>query len=78
RAGMMSAVKHLAELGHKRIAFLGGFPDTAVFDDRLAVYRSGMEAAGFQTARAQSVANTEGEGIVEADGCRGPIGKNER
>jgi LacI family transcriptional regulator len=46
RAGMMSAVKHLAGLGHKRIAFLGGFPDTAVFDDRLAGYRSGMEAAG--------------------------------
>jgi len=46
RAGMHEAVRHLAGLGHRRIAFLGGFPDTAVFNDRLTGYRDALVAMG--------------------------------
>lgn len=45
-AGSFAAVEHLAELGHRRIAFLGGFPDTAIFAERLGGYRDGMARAG--------------------------------
>jgi LacI family transcriptional regulator len=41
-AGMRDAVRHLAGLGHHRIAFLGGFPDTAVFNERLQGYRDAL------------------------------------
>lgn len=41
-AGSFAAVEHLAGLGHVRIAFLGGFPDTAVFAERLEGYRAAM------------------------------------
>jgi LacI family transcriptional regulator len=45
-AGTYAAVEHLASLGHRRISFLGGFPDTAVFEERLGGYRDAMKAAG--------------------------------
>lgn len=45
-AGAAASVRHLAELGHRRIAFLGGFPDTAVFHERLAGYRDALSRAG--------------------------------
>ena len=41
-AGMRDAVRHLAGLGHRRIAFLGGFPDTAVFNERMQGYRDAL------------------------------------
>jgi LacI family transcriptional regulator len=44
--GLFAAVQHLATLGHNRIAFLGGFPDTAVFEERVAGYRAAMMACG--------------------------------
>lgn len=44
--GTFAAVKHLASLGHRRISFLGGFPDTAVFEERLTGYRDAMLEAG--------------------------------
>ena len=44
--GAYQAVEHLAGLGHRRIAFLGGFPDTAVFTERMQGYRAAMEKAG--------------------------------
>jgi LacI family transcriptional regulator len=44
--GTYAAVEHLASLGHRRIAFLGGFPDTAVFDERIAGYRNAMQSNG--------------------------------
>lgn len=44
--GLFAAVQHLAALGHDRIAFLGGFPDTAVFEERVAGYRAAMVACG--------------------------------
>jgi Transcriptional regulators len=46
QGGMREAVAHLVGLGHRRIAFLGGFADTAVFAERLRGYREGLEAAG--------------------------------
>ncbi|MGH7006320.1 MAG: LacI family DNA-binding transcriptional regulator, partial [Alphaproteobacteria bacterium] len=45
-AGAKAAVRHLAELGHRRIAFMGGFADTAVFGDRVRGYRDAMAEAG--------------------------------
>ncbi|OQP86759.1 LacI family transcriptional regulator [Rhizobium rhizosphaerae] len=40
--GLFAAVRHLVALGHRRIAFLGGFRDTAVFMERLQGYRDAM------------------------------------
>jgi LacI family transcriptional regulator len=46
--GMSAAVQHLASLGHRRVAFLGGFQDTAVFHERLEGYRAGLSASGLE------------------------------
>lgn len=48
RGGTANSVAHLASLGHQRIAFLGGFPDTAVFEERLAGYHQGLQASGLE------------------------------
>ena len=48
--GSYAAVEHLAALGHRRIAFLGGFPDTTVFAERMQGYRDAMEKAGLDAA----------------------------
>ncbi|MDQ0321466.1 LacI family transcriptional regulator [Pararhizobium capsulatum DSM 1112] len=45
-AGAHAAVTHLAGLGHRRIAFLGGFADTAVFHERFQGYRDALIHAG--------------------------------
>jgi LacI family transcriptional regulator len=45
-AGAKAAVQHLLELGHRRIAFLGGFVDTQVFSERAQGYRDALIAAG--------------------------------
>lgn len=44
--GARAAVEHLIGLGHRRIAFLGGFADTAVFAERVRGYRAALQAAG--------------------------------
>jgi LacI family transcriptional regulator len=53
--GALQAMRHLIELGHRRIAFVGGDPALvyhgdavmrAVEDERLAAYRQGLQAAG--------------------------------
>ncbi len=46
RAGAYAATAHLVGLGHRRVAFLGGFADTAVFEDRLAGYRHALREGG--------------------------------
>lgn len=46
REGIRLAVEHLAALGHRRIAFLGGFPDTIVAAERREGFQAGLEAAG--------------------------------
>jgi LacI family transcriptional regulator len=45
-AGAFASVEHLAGLGHRRIAFLGGFPDTTVFAERMEGYRDALGKAG--------------------------------
>ena len=47
-AGTFEAVRHLAGLGHSRIAFLGGFPDIMVFQERFRGYAEGLQAAGLE------------------------------
>ncbi|MBM7047349.1 LacI family DNA-binding transcriptional regulator [Rhizobium lusitanum] len=44
--GTAAAVRHLASLGHRRISFLGGFPNTAVFAERLTGYRDAVAEVG--------------------------------
>ncbi len=46
QAGIRQATDYLIGLGHRRIAFLGGFADTAVFGERIAGYRTALEAHG--------------------------------
>jgi LacI family transcriptional regulator len=48
REGIFEGVQHLASLGHRRIAFMGGFNDTAVFDERVDGYRAAMTACGLE------------------------------
>jgi LacI family transcriptional regulator len=45
-AGIAAMVRTLAELGHRRIAFLAGPGTLFVARERLAGYRGGLEAAG--------------------------------
>ncbi|MFI9838342.1 LacI family DNA-binding transcriptional regulator [Nonomuraea sp. NPDC051941] len=45
-AGGMSATRHLLDLGHRRIAYLGGIADAACNQARMHGYRAAMEAAG--------------------------------
>ena len=45
-AGALSAVRHLAELGRRRIATITGSLDMSVSLDRLEGYRRGLELAG--------------------------------
>ena len=46
RGAREAAVQHLLDLGHRRIAFLGGFPDTQVFTERAQGYRDALADAG--------------------------------
>ena len=45
-AGARAAVRHLVELGHRRIAFAGGFSDIQVYAERAQGYRDGLADAG--------------------------------
>ena len=44
--GTRAAVRHLVDLGHRQIAFLGGFSDTHVFTERVQGYVDGLAEAG--------------------------------
>jgi LacI family transcriptional regulator len=46
RAGARAATAHLLGLGHRRIAFLGGFAAMVVREERLAGYQDALRAAG--------------------------------
>lgn len=46
RQGARLAVAHLIALGHRRIAFLGGYGEAVATLDRVAGYRGAMAAAG--------------------------------
>ncbi|OFE15433.1 LacI family transcriptional regulator [Humibacillus sp. DSM 29435] len=45
-SGGVSAVQHLLDLGHRRIAYLGGHSQAACNQARMHGYRAAMEAAG--------------------------------
>lgn len=45
-AAAHEATRHLLQLGHRRIGFLGGSSDWVVTQDRLAGYRRALEEAG--------------------------------
>lgn len=47
--GMRAAVEYLVQMGHRRIAFLGGDRTFDYTDLRLAGYREGMRTAGLKT-----------------------------
>jgi LacI family transcriptional regulator len=49
-AGALEATRHLIAGGHRRIAYLGGFGDTAVFSERLVGYRDALAEAGIATS----------------------------
>jgi LacI family transcriptional regulator, galactose operon repressor len=44
--GAMRAVEHLARLGHRRIAFLGGFAGMSAFVERFGGFRKALEQCG--------------------------------
>ena len=46
RSGFATLVKHLAERGHRRIAYIGASPDLMLQTVRLAGYRDGLKAVG--------------------------------
>ena len=69
RGGTAASLAHLASLGHRHIAFLGGFPDIAVFEERLAGYREGLAAAGLEFRQELVVSSAPSRaGGVEAIG----------
>lgn len=45
-AGIPAAIRHLAQQGHTKIAFLGGEQGVTITDDRLSAYRAAMQAVG--------------------------------
>ncbi|WP_127145553.1 LacI family DNA-binding transcriptional regulator [Pelagibacterium montanilacus] len=45
-AGLAMVVRHLAGMGHRDIAFVGGRPDISIFTERLGGFRRGMDEAG--------------------------------
>lgn len=47
-AGGVQATRHLLELGHRRIAFAGGPPNSSASRERLQAFRSTLEAAGIE------------------------------
>lgn len=57
-AGMRTAVEHLVELGHRRIAFFGWPENSLAGDFRLEGYLKGMSAAGLTIPREGLIRST--------------------
>ncbi|MFJ9582360.1 LacI family DNA-binding transcriptional regulator [Streptomyces acidicola] len=64
-SGGRAATRHLTELGHRRIAMIGGPQDVLCCCARLDGYRSAMRAAGLQVGP-ELVVHTE---LTREDGC---------
>ena len=56
--GCLTATRHLIELGHRRIAIIGGPEHLWSSRARLAGYRAALEAAGLPTAESSSAGAT--------------------
>ncbi|HEX5617164.1 MAG TPA: LacI family DNA-binding transcriptional regulator [Solirubrobacteraceae bacterium] len=65
RAGVRLAVEHLIELGHTRIAHLGGPQDVSTGHQRSEGFREAMEAAGLDTSLVRA-----GRAFTEPEGAR--------
>lgn len=50
-AGGLAATNHLLELGHRRIAYVGGTPGSACNQARLQGFRGAMESAGIRIGK---------------------------
>jgi LacI family transcriptional regulator len=48
RRGAFRATEHLLSLGHRRIAFIGGYADMVAFADRCGGYRGALAAAAIE------------------------------
>lgn len=59
-AGMRSAVEHLVQLGHRRIAYLGGPPASQVQQRRLKAFRATAEELGVRTWEGSQEPTVEG------------------
>ena len=55
RLGARLQVERLVELGHRRIAFLGGYADSAVRSERLEGFRAALAAAGLDPSGAINI-----------------------
>ena len=55
RDGARRATQHLLSLGHRRVAFVGGYAAMSVREERLAGYRAALEEAGLPFDPAQVV-----------------------
>jgi DNA-binding LacI/PurR family transcriptional regulator len=64
-SGGRAATRHLIELGHRRIAMIGGPPDVLCCVARLDGYRSAMRAAGLPVG-AELVVHAD---LTREDGC---------
>ncbi|MEO7717786.1 MAG: substrate-binding domain-containing protein [Capsulimonas sp.] len=68
--GTYLAVRHVLEHGHTRIGFVGGSSGHEWVRDRLAGYRSALEAADIEASASWIVADDEGErAVTPADGA---------
>jgi LacI family transcriptional regulator len=65
RAGVRLAVEHLIELGHTRIAHLGGPQEVSTGHQRCEGFREAMEAAGLDASLVRS-----GRAFTEPEGAR--------
>jgi LacI family transcriptional regulator len=65
RAGVRLAVEHLIELGHTRIAHLGGPQDVSTGHQRSEGFREAMDAAGLDTSLVRA-----GRAFTEPEGAR--------
>jgi DNA-binding LacI/PurR family transcriptional regulator len=63
--GPALAVSHLADLGHREIAFFGAYPQDANTADRLRGFRVSLEARGFEYRQDRIVVSAEG--LLERD-----------
>ncbi len=68
RLGAALATAHLADLGHRRVAFLGACPDTSNTRDRLAGFREALAARGL--APSGEAFELEALGVGEATEAR--------
>ena len=67
RLGARLAVERLVELGHRRIAFLGGYADSVVRAERLDGFRAALADAGLDPAAAITAAATRDGGAQALD-----------